>query len=161
MRFFRMGYILYTILNILQVDAKIKSGNDHFYSFYIPSTIQITKKATPKTIVSLVINNSPPRSLRFANNASLPPVKACEALSAFPLCKSAMAINKIEITIKAISTRVPSFFHYILIYHISHVLARTIEIPSIRIREKHKMKSTKKPIYLSLRAVNNINITSK
>ena len=61
------------------------------------------KKTIPSTAVNLVINNSPPRSLRFLNNASLAPVKALIALSALAPCKRTIAINKIDTIIKAIS----------------------------------------------------------
>lgn len=58
--------------------------------------IQTKKKVIPRSKVKRLKKSSPPRSFRFANNRSFPPVIVEEALSAFPLCKRANAINKIE-----------------------------------------------------------------
>ena len=82
---------------------------------YFPIMIQITKKATPKIAVNLVINNSPPRSFLLANKLSLPPEITLEAPSDLPLCKRAMAISKIDTVINNISTIIPPRLR--LIYH--------------------------------------------
>lgn len=77
----------------------------------------MTKNATPNTAVNLVINNSPPRSFRFLNKESFPPVKAAEALSAFELCNNTIAINKIDTINNNIVTNRPP----LTIYNLAHI----------------------------------------
>ena len=61
--------------------------------------MQITKNATPKDAVSLVIKSSLPLSFLFAKSSSFPPIILLLAVADLPLCKITIAIINIDKTI--------------------------------------------------------------